>query len=325
MLAVRRVSVGWDILWAMDESVSEHDVTAYASLSRTTIGNMTLEPAVMTASGAVDPVTTDSRRRAPLATIERFGAWVTKTMTRHSRVDRERPVVANFGAGSLVNAVGLANAGCERVITGLDELLCSSTCRVANSIVSVAGTEAELVDMVQLLEERSWVAGYELNLSCPNVGSLVMTGADERAASRHVAAVRAATARPLLVKMTPACSDPAGIGRAIEDAGGDAIVAGNTMPVVALDDAVKPMLSARDAGMSGRALHAINLRLVSLVSRAVTIPVIGCGGVADRASAARMVACGAQAVQIGTALHLEPANVASLLDAVGAHTTDSCK
>lgn len=311
-----RLSAGADILQCMGQSPPSH----LASLSKLIVRNVAFLPAVFAASGAADLASSDERRRVSPARLNGFGGWVAKTMTRVARPSNPQPVVVRWGDRSLVNSVGLANPGadasCAR-LSSLQEILRASP--GLQTIISIAGAPSELHEMITMLEAVDWIAGYEINLSCPNTGSGVIPSGNPAETAARVAAVRDNTSRPVFAKLGPACSDVAEVSTAAQDAGADALVVGNTMPVRPMDDQGHPILGAGDGGLSGRGLHDINLRLVAHAAQAVAIPVIGCGGIAGPQSAQRMINCGAQGIQIGTALQLEPDRVQVLMDELVGH------
>jgi len=152
------------------------------------------------------------------------------------------------------------------------------------------------------------VAGIELNISCPNVGKGGLQFAIDRDAARAVtAAVRRATDLPLLVKLSPNVADVRPIAKAIEDAGADAICAINTLSGLAVSpDRTRAFLGNTFGGLSGPAIKPVALRIVYEVAQVVSIPIVGIGGVTSLDDVLDFLACGAVAVQVGTALFADP-------------------
>jgi len=280
--------------------------------------DVVINPPLLNASGAFDLLATDPDWRADPAAAAPLGAYVTKTVTAEARSGNPRPWVELLAPETLVNSVGLANPGFAEVGEQWREL--PDTLGGIPVILSLGGCPEELAAMAgEVSAHVGWVAGLELNLSCPNVhGGNVLAAADPARAAASVAAVRAVTDLPMLVKLTAACGDIGAVATAAESAGADGLVAVNTMPVRALDDDGWPVLGSPDGGMSGAMLHPIALRAVAACVAAVAIPVIGVGGVSSSASARRMFATGARAIGVGTAAALAPSTLRDL-----AHIWDS--
>jgi dihydroorotate dehydrogenase (NAD+) catalytic subunit len=174
-------------------------------------------------------------------------------------------------------------------------------------IVSVMGfSRDELAALVQRVGERDEVALIELNVSCPNVETGLVMGADPAETARAVERVRPLTDLPLIVKLTPNANDPAAVAVAAEQAGADAISLINTLKGMALDG-TRPWLGGTTGGVSGPAVRAIALEQVSSVARAVAIPVIGMGGIASGGQAADFLSAGATCVAVGTENFRDPA------------------
>jgi dihydroorotate dehydrogenase (NAD+) catalytic subunit len=176
-------------------------------------------------------------------------------------------------------------------------------------IVSVMGfTRDELARLVAAVGARDEVSMLELNVSCPNVETGLIMGADPVETAAAVERVRSEAGRPLIVKLTPNAAEPAAVARAAEDAGADAISLVNTLKGMALHPETRePWLGGRTGGVSGPAIRAIALEQVASVSAAVEIPVIGMGGISTGRQAADFLAAGATAVAIGTESFRDPA------------------
>ena len=229
------------------------------------------------------------REMAALWDIRQLGGIISKGVTPLPRVGNDAPRVAECDAGML-NSVGLQNPGIAAFIR--DELPFMLSLEIP-VIVNAAGQCVE--DYVEICQQlaHTAVAAIELNLSCPNVRSGCMNiGTDAEQVRLVVGAARAATDKPLWVKLTPNVTDVAAIAVAAQEAGADAISLINTL---------MGMLANRTGGLSGPAIKPIALRMVYETAQAVTIPVIGIGGIQSGADVIEFILAGASAVQVGTA------------------------
>jgi dihydroorotate dehydrogenase (NAD+) catalytic subunit len=234
-----------------------------------------------------------------------YGAIVSKGTSLHPRVGNPPPRIAETPSGML-NAIGLQNPGVEVVAGDYAARWARFSVPV---IVNVVGDSVEdYVAVVRRLEEAPSIAAIELNISCPNVGAAgLMFGVDARLAHEVTAAVRAATARPLIVKLTPNVTDLVSIAHAIEGAGADALSAVNTYVGMTLDlHSGRPILANASGGLSGPAIRPLAMHAVYTVSKAVSIPVIASGGVMSGQDAVEFLLAGAVAVQVGTLNFLRP-------------------
>jgi dihydroorotate dehydrogenase (NAD+) catalytic subunit len=260
---------------------------------------------VLNGSGTFDAIA--ARRAFGDALLERFPfhAFVSKTITLAPREGNPPPRLWETPAG-LINSIGLPNKGLqgflERDLPELAEL-------PVPMVVSVMGfSRDELATLVERVGEREEVAMIELNVSCPNVETGLVMGADPAETALAVERVRSLTAQPLIVKLTPNASDPAAVARAAEEAGADAVSLINTLKGMALDPRTsQPWLGGTTGGVSGPAVRAIALEQVRAVSSSVAIPVIGMGGIASGAHAADFLAAGAACVAVGTESFRDPA------------------
>jgi dihydroorotate dehydrogenase (NAD+) catalytic subunit len=208
----------------------------------------------------------------------------------------------------MLNAVGLQNVGVRAFITEkLPELRKFDTAVIAN----VFGYSLEdYVEVIQILEDAEGLAGYELNISCPNVKKGGMQfGCDPSLTSEVVSAARkAASKRPLWVKLSPLVTDIGLIARSASEAGADALTVANTYPAMAIDfRARKSRLGNPTGGLSGPAIKPITLRLVWETRKAVKTPIIGLGGIETVEDVLEYLSVGASAVQVGTASFTDPA------------------
>jgi dihydroorotate dehydrogenase (NAD+) catalytic subunit len=243
---------------------------------------------------------------AHLVDLTRIGGFVTKGLSREPIEGAPAPRLCETPSGML-NAVGLQNVG-VRAFVGekLPVLRKFDTAVIAN----VFGyTLEDYVEVVRILEDAEGLAGYELNISCPNVKKGGMQfGSDPTLVAEVVgAARRAAAKRPLWVKLSPLVTDIGLIARSAVEAGADALTVANTYPAMAVDSRTgKSRLGNLTGGLSGPAIKPITLRLVWEAAKAVKAPIIGLGGVETVEDVLDYVAVGATAVQVGTASFADP-------------------
>jgi dihydroorotate dehydrogenase (NAD+) catalytic subunit len=260
---------------------------------------------VLNGSGTFDAIA--ARRAFGDALLERFPfhAFVSKTVTLAPREGNPPPRLWETPAG-LINSIGLPNKGLEGFLAhDLPELAELPV----PLVVSVMGfSRQELATLVRHTGERDEVALIELNVSCPNVETGLVMGADPTETARAVEHVRPLTDRPLIVKLTPNANDPAAVARAAEEAGADAISLINTLKGMALDPRTRqPWLGGTTGGVSGPAVRAIALEQLGAVGAAVGIPVIGMGGIASGRHASDFLSAGAACVAVGTENFRDPA------------------
>ena len=272
--------------------------------TRTTLCGVMLDGPVLNGSGTFDAIA--ARRAFGDALLERFPfhAFVSKTITAEPRQGNPPPRLWETPAG-LINSIGLPNKG-------LEGFLASDLPELAELpvplVVSVMGfSRDELAILVPAVAQRDEVAMLELNVSCPNVETGLVMGADPAETARALERVRPLCERPLIVKLTPNASDPAAVARAAEEAGADAVSLVNTLKGMALGpDGRTPWLGGGTGGLSGPAIRAIALQQVQSVAAAVGIPVIGMGGIATGRHAAELLAAGATAIAVGTESFRDP-------------------
>ena len=238
------------------------------------------------------------------ARFQDLGAVVAKTTTLHPRLGNPQPRMAQ-GWGWMLNSIGLANPGIGAVLREKAPLW--STWKVP-VILSIAGErDREFGELAGMIEGTPGIAAIEVNVSCPNV-----EGGLDFAQSPHLAAqvtglVKAATTLPVVVKLSPNVTDIAAIARAVADAGADALTLVNTMVGMSIDPHNgRPVLGARRGGVSGPALKPVALAAVYRVSDAVSLPLIGAGGITTGEDALEFLLAGATAVQVGTANFADP-------------------
>jgi dihydroorotate dehydrogenase (NAD+) catalytic subunit len=260
---------------------------------------------VINASGTFDALA--ARRAFGDALLERFpfAAYVTKTVTLAPRQGNLPPRLWELPAG-LINSIGLPNKG-------LDAFLAEDLPRLAELpvpvIVNVMGsTRADVARLVAAVAERAAVAALELNVSCPNVATGLVFGADPLEVARLLDAVRPLTAKPLIVKLTPNCSSPAAVAAAAEEHGADAVSLVNTLRGMAMHPGRRdePWLGGGRGGVSGPAIRAIALAQVAEVRARVGTTVIGMGGVQTGRHADDFLRAGADIVAVGTESFRDP-------------------
>jgi dihydroorotate dehydrogenase (NAD+) catalytic subunit len=272
-----------------------------------------------------------------LVDIDSLGALYTKAVTPEPRAGNPAPRLADTPAGML-NSIGLANPGLDAFIADKLPGLRARRCPV---IVNVAGkTEDDYLRVVERLEDEDGIAGYEINVSCPNVahGGLAF-GTDpaqvEHLTRRLVDAVgtRAAAGadagqgmpnnrvrRPVIVKLSPNVTDITVVARAAEAGGADAVSCINTLVGMVIDTKTRrPVLAMGTGGLSGPAVRPVGVAMVYKASRAVSIPVIGLGGISDADDAIQYLLAGAVAVQVGTAIFSRPEAPLEILAGIRAY------
>jgi dihydroorotate dehydrogenase (NAD+) catalytic subunit len=257
---------------------------------------------VINASGTFDALA--ARRAFGDVLLERFpfAAFVTKTVTLEPRQGNPPPRLYEL-PGGLLNSIGLPNKG-------LDGFLAEDLPRLAELpvpvIVNVMGSaRAEVGRLVAAVAERPEVAAVELNVSCPNVATGLVFGADPVEVAGLLDAVRPLTAKPLIVKLTPNCNSPAAVAAAAEQHGADAVSLINTLRGMAVHEGVR-WLGGGAGGVSGPAVRAIALAQVAEVRARVTATVIGMGGVQSGRHAADLLRAGADFVAVGTESFRDP-------------------
>jgi dihydroorotate dehydrogenase (NAD+) catalytic subunit len=247
------------------------------------------------------------RELARVMDLDALGGLVTKAVSIRPRHGAPSPRVAEF-AGGMVNAIGLANPGVDEVrATELPWL--AANLRRAHALVNVVGDRVEeYAEVVGRLEGAEGIAGYELNVSCPNVRAGGMEfGADPGALAEVVRGARAATRRPLFVKLSPTLPDIVASARIAVESGADALSLVNTIPGLVIDTARRrPAIGFGSGGVSGAALLPVGVLATWKVAQAVKVPVLGLGGVGSADDALQYLIAGASLVGIGTAALRDP-------------------
>jgi dihydroorotate dehydrogenase (NAD+) catalytic subunit len=264
-----------------------------------------LEHPIVNASGTFDAIA--ARRAFGEELISRFpfAAFVSKTVTLAPRQGNPPPRLWET-PGGMLNSIGLPNKGLDGY---LEHDLPELARLPVPLIVNVMGfSRAEVAELVAAFAEREEVAALELNVSCPNVETGMVMGADPREIAALLEAVRPITAKPLIVKLTPNASDVAAVARAAEQAGASALSLINTIRGMAFDPRTgRPWLGALTGGLSGPAVRAVALAQVHAAREAVGIPLIGMGGVQSGRDALDLMRAGADLVAVGTESFRDPA------------------
>ncbi len=266
-----------------------------------TIAGVEFQNPVFVASGTFGY----GQEASELVDVNQFGAIVTKSITPEVRIGNPQPRIAELPAGML-NSIGLANVGLERFIAEKLPFLQKLRTQV---IVNVAGkTEDEFAQVVERLEAEGGIAGYELNYSCPNVSEGGLEFSQNPAITERLTRrIRNLTRRLLITKLTPNITDIRAIARAAEQGGADAVSLINTVQGMAIDIATfRPRINTVIGGYSGPAIKPIALAKVYQARQAVSIPIIGIGGITTWEDAVEFFLAGATAVQVGTANFIDP-------------------
>ena len=272
---------------------------------------MLLANPVMTASGTFGYGTEYS----DVFDIQRLGAIVCKGTTLKPREGNPQPRLVETAAGVL-NSIGLQNIGVEAVIKEKAPIWAGWRVPV---IVNIAGdTVDDYRALAKKLDAVKGVSALEVNISCPNVkAGCALFGADPEAAAQVIAGVRAATTLPVIVKLTPNTADIVAVAKAVSAAGADAISLVNSFKGMAIDIVKKrPAFENITAGLSGPAIKPLALALVYEVAGAVSIPVVGLGGIATAADALEFLMAGAGAVQVGSATYRNPRAALDILEGI---------
>ncbi len=241
-----------------------------------------------------------------IVSLEKIGGFVTKGISLTPLSGHPAPRILQTAAG-MINAIGLQNVGVEEFIARkLPPLARYPACKV---IVNVFGyTVGEYVAVIQRLNQAAGIAAYELNVSCPNVHAGGMAfGSDPGSLEYLVREAKAAAARPLIVKLSPNVTSIAQMARIAANVGADAISLVNTFLAMSIDvETRRPRLTNVTGGLSGPAIKPIAVRMVYEAARAVSIPILGMGGIFTPEDAVEFLLAGATAVQVGTASYADP-------------------
>jgi dihydroorotate dehydrogenase (NAD+) catalytic subunit len=249
---------------------------------------------------------------AHLIDLNIIGGFVTKGLSLTPIKGSPAPRLCHTPSGML-NAVGLQNVGVRAFVT---EKLPVLRKYVTPVLVNIFGYSPEdYAEVIRILEDAPGLAGYELNISCPNVKQGgIQFGSDPAMVSQVVGvARRASESRPLWVKLSPLVTDIRVIAKAAEEAGADGLTVANTYPAMSIDVGTRrSRLGCPTGGLSGPAIRPITLRLVWEAAKAVKIPIIGLGGIETVDDVLEYLSVGATAVQMGTASFVRPGAIGAL-------------
>ncbi|MBN2136756.1 MAG: dihydroorotate dehydrogenase [Sedimentisphaerales bacterium] len=259
--------------------------------------------------------------------MNRLGGFITKSITAEPRMGNATPRIVETDSGML-NAIGLANIGVERfVLERLGELAEMK----AAVFVNIAGqTVEEYVKLAERLAGEGAIAGFELNISCPNVKQGGITfGTDPGQVREITSAVKAASGdKALMVKLTPSVTDISAIARAAVDGGADALSLVNTFTAMVIDIKTRrPILANRTGGLSGPAIKPIAVYMVNKVYSEVAkerkIPILGMGGIRNASDAIEFIIAGASAVAVGTGSFVQPGCTERIVDGIGRYCSEN--
>ena len=270
--------------------------------TRVTLSGITLDNPVIPASGTFGY----GREFAQFYDINCLGTFSFKGTTREPRFGNPAPRIAE-GPSGMLNAVGLQNPGVERVIA--EELPELKKVFRKPVMANVSGFSVEdYAYTCALLDREEQVGWLEVNISCPNVhGGGMAFGSDPAAAAEVTRAVKAVTTKPVYMKLSPNVTDIAAVARACEEAGADGVSLINTLLAMRIDlKRKKPALANGTGGLSGPAVFPVAVRMVYQVYEAVSIPIIGMGGVSSAEDVIELMLAGAAAVEVGAANLVSP-------------------
>lgn len=298
----------------------------------TSIGRIKLKNPVLVASGTFG----HAKEFEKFFDLRKLGAIVTKTVTIKPRLGNPAPRIVETPSGML-NAIGLQNPGAEAFLA--EKMPYLRKLGIPVFVSAMGYSVEEFTGVIRILETAQGIDGYELNLSCPNVGygtksraaeSATKASADAAPAEPRmfahdagmieevVRAVRGVTKKTLIAKLGPDVSDIGSMARAAERGGADAIALINTFVAMAIDVKTRrPVLANKTGGLSGPCIRPIAVRLTWEAAKAVRIPVVGIGGIRTANDALEFLVAGACAVQVGTSNFSNPGACMDVLDGIG--------
>ena len=240
-----------------------------------------------------------------LVDLDALGGFVVKGLSREP-IEGNSPPRLYESASGMINSIGLQNIGVRAFVR--DKLPALARLRTA-VFANVFGNQVEdYLEVLRVLNDHAGLAGYELNVSCPNTShGGIYFSSDPSLLGEVVAAAKRVATRPVIVKLSPNVSAIEPLARAAEESGADALSLVNTFISLAIDARTRrPRIGGGFGGLSGPAIKPIALRLVYQAARAVKIPVIGLGGISSGEDAAEFLIAGASAVEVGTATFWDP-------------------
>lgn len=278
---------------------------------RVRIGSLELRNPVVTASGTFG----SGREYADFVDLTRLGAVVTKGVSAAPWSGNDSPRIAETPSGML-NSIGLQNPGAEAFCAG--DLAWLSGLDVPVIVNLVGHSVADYVAVTERLDAEAAISAFELNISCPNVDAGGMAfGTSCPSAAEVTRAVRAATDKTLIVKLSPNVTDITEIARAVVAEGADAVSLINTLLGMSIDiHTFRPRLARGVGGLSGPAVRPVAVRMVWQVARAVGVPVIGMGGIMCAEDAIEFLLAGSSAIAVGTANFVDPSATVRIAEGI---------
>jgi len=259
---------------------------------------------IINASGTFDAIAARRVYGDELIRDFPFSAFVSKTITLEARVGNEPQRIWETPAG-MINSIGLPNKGLDGFMA--EDLPALGELPVPLIVSVMATGHEDFGRMVSALDTREEVAAFELNVSCPNVHSGLIVGEQPTETVALVEHLRPLTSKPLIVKLTPNVAEPAAVAVAAEEGGADAVSLINTMKAAAIDPATgTPGIGVGQGGLSGPAIRPVAVGQVRAVAAAVSLPIVGMGGIGCGDDAAEMLAAGATLVAVGTESFRDP-------------------
>lgn len=278
---------------------------------RVRLGSLELRNPVVTASGTFG----SGREYADFVDLTRLGAVVTKGVSSEPWPGNDSPRIAETPSGML-NSIGLQNSGAEAFCAG--DLAWLSGLDVPVIVNLVGHSVADYVAVTERLDAEVAISAFELNISCPNVDAGGMAfGTSCPSAAEVTRAVRAATDKTLIVKLSPNVTDITEIARAVVAEGADAVSLINTLLGMSIDiHTFRPRLARGVGGLSGPAVRPVAVRMVWQVARAVDVPVIGMGGIMCAEDAIEFLLAGSSAIAVGTANFVDPSATVRIAEGI---------
>ena len=283
------------------------------------IGNISFDNPIWVASGTFGYGTENPE----LVDVDKLGAIVTKSITLHPREGNPPPRIVETASG-MINSIGLANIGVDKYIKEMIPIYDNVSTKI---IMNIAGTDInEYVEIIEKVESvSSSIAGYEINISCPNVKKGGMEfGVDAAMTEELTAELRKRTNRLLIMKLSPNVSDIVSIGMSAQEAGADAVSAINTVVGMSIDsNSGKSNIYTTYGGLSGPAIKPVGLAAVHKLFQKLSIPIVGIGGIVSSKDVIEYVLAGSSAVQIGTANYRNPGTGENIVDQLNQEISDS--
>lgn len=253
--------------------------------------------------------------------FKKLGAIISKGITLQPRDGNDAPRIAET-PGGLINSVGLQNAGVENFVKYMIPYY-----KTKNDVIiaNIAGFSVEEYKQLAMKFNYTKIDLLEVNISCPNVekGGMVFA-ISSKSASEVVSEIKKVSTKPIIVKLSPNVTDIVEIAKAVEYAGADAISLINTILSMRIDiNTRQPILKNNIGGLSGPAVFPIALRMVYQVANAVSIPIIGMGGITNYKQAIEMMMAGATAIQVGSSMFTEPKSIISIIDGLDSYLDDN--